>query len=369
MALYLDHNAGTPLRPEALEAMLPWLKRGANAGSQHRAGQAARAALEEAREAVAAALGGWPEEWVFTSGATEACNLALQGLRPRPLRYGATEHPAVVETAKALGGQAIPVDGQGRAQMGPLPEGAVVALMAANNETGVCHPVKELAPQVHAAKGLLFCDLSQAAGKMPVDVRDWDIDLAAASGPKFGGPQGSGLLWRRKGLALKPLLHGGHQEFGVRPGTENVAGAVGLAAALKAAQVGLERQAREWKRAVSTLEAGLRRLIPGLLVHGAGALRISNTLSVSVPGLDRDLLLIRLDQAGLQVSAGAACASGAHQPSPVLQAMGVPPAGVAGAVRFSFGWGQGEAQALEALRVFGRALQGFPGWNPPERAK
>jgi cysteine desulfurase len=359
MPLYLDHNAGSPLRPEALDAMQPWLQRGANAGSQHKAGQAARTALEEARETVASVLGGWPEEWVFTGGATEGCNIALQGLMPRALQYGETEHPAVAETAKALGGRSIPVDSRGRAQLGVVEPGALVALMAANNETGVCHPIKELVPVVHAAKGLFFCDLAQAAGKMPVDVRDWDIDLAVASATKFGGPQGSGLLWRRKGLKLKPLLYGGHQEQGIRPGTENVAGAVGLAAALKAAQAGLARQTRDWKDAVATLESGLRQRFPGLQVHGGGALRISNTLSVSFPGLERDLLLIRLDQLGLQASAGAACASGANQPSPVLRAMGASEAALASAVRFSFGWGQGEPEALAALRIFDQVFEGF----------
>lgn len=358
MPLYLDHNASSPLRPAALDAMQPWLQRGANAGSQHKAGQAARTALEEARETVAAVLGGLPEEWVFTSGATEACNLVIQGAG-RPVQYGATEHPAVAETAKAVGGTVIEVDSQGRAKLESVEAGALVALMAANNETGVCNPIKELVPRVHAAKGLFFCDISQAAGKMAVDVRDWDIDFAAASGTKFGGPQGSGLLWRRKGLKLKPLLHGGHQEFGVRPGTENVAGAVGLAAALKAAQAGMERQVRDWKDAVGVLEAGLKQRFNGLVVHGAGALRISNTLSVSFPGLERDLLLIRLDQLGLQASAGAACASGSNVPSPVLQAMGASPQALESAVRFSFGPGQGEAQALEALRIFDQVFEGF----------
>lgn len=376
MALYLDHNAGSPLRPEAFEAMRPWLERGAaNASSQHKAGQAARAALEEAREAVASVLGGWPEEWVFTSGATEACNLALAGacLMPglsRALLVGATEHPAVLGTADALAREGVamerlPVDANGlilgidfEAALQRHP-GALTALMAANNETGVCHDLSLLVPRVHAAKGLVFSDLSQAAGKISLNVHTLNLDLAAASATKFGGPQGSGLLWRRKGLKLKPLLHGGHQEFGVRPGTESVAGAVGLAAALKSAQASLESQSRVWEQAVTALAQGLKQRFAGLQIHGSKALRVSNTLSVSFPGVDRDLLLIRLDQLGLQVSAGAACASGANEPSPVLLAMGASAQSAATAVRLSLGPGQGELEVQAALRIFDQAFEGF----------
>lgn len=374
--LYLDHNAGSPLRPEALEAMLPWLKRGAaNAGSQHRGGQAAHAALEGAREAAAQALGGWPEEWLFTGGATEACNLAIFGAclqgRGRPLLYGATEHPAVTECARALAGlgtsvEALAVDGQGVLDLSALGAalkrhpGALLALMHANNETGVVHPLAEAAAKVHAAGGLLFSDLSQSAGKLPVNVRDLGLDLAAASGAKFGGPQGRGLLWRRKGLALAPRLFGGHQEQGLRPGTEDVAGALGLGAALSAACDGLARQHKAWATAVEVLTEGLLKRWPSARVHGQGAFRVSNTLSISLPGIERDVLLIRLDQAGLQASAGAACASGANQPSPVLTAMGASPEALASALRFSFGPGQGEQEAQEALRILDLCLPPAP---------
>ena len=197
-----------------------------------------------------------------------------------------------------------------------LHPGALVAAMLANNETGVLHPVRELCAATRAAKGLFFCDLAQAAGKMPVDVRDLDLDLAALSAVKFGGPQGVGLLYVRKGLALKPLLHGGHQELGLRPGTVNVAGAAALAAALKAALLGLDAQVRDWESAVARLESGRpARLFTGLHVHGKGAERVANTLCASLPGVDRDLLLVRLDQVGLRVSAGAACASGPTSPA------------------------------------------------------
>lgn len=371
--LYLDHNAGSPLRREALDAMRPWLERGAaNASSLHRAGQAARAALEDARDGVARCLGGWAEEWVFTAGATEACNLALQGACAlgRPLLVGATEHPAVLETAMALKAagatvETLGVGPDGRLDRAVLKEalarhpGALVALMLANNETGVLHPVRELSGLVRAAKGLLFCDLAQAAGKVPVDVRGLDLDLAAASSSKFAGPQGLGLLYVRKGLALKPLLYGGHQERGLRPGTENVAGATGLRAALAAAVEGLRAQTMDWEGAVAALQSGLALQWPSVQVHGLKAPRVPNTLCVSFPGLDRDLLLLSLDQLGLQVSAGAACAAGASQPSPVLAAMGVGEALLKTAVRFSFGPGQNEEDAREACRRLAAALDGF----------
>jgi len=373
--LYLDHNAGSPLRAEALDAMLPLLRgprSNANPSSIHLAGQAAHAALDEARASVAASLGGWPEEWVFTSGATEACNLALKGLAAagRPLLAGATEHPAVLETALALKAagtavEVLPVETDGRVDRKALKEalarhpGAAVALMAANNETGVCNDIAALTGIVRAAGGLLFCDLAQALGKLAVDVRALDVDLAAASAVKYGGPQGSGLLYVRKGLDLKPLLQGGHQESGRRPGTENLAGAAGSAAALAAATAALGGQAAAWERGIARLESGLRRLLPTVHVHGAGAPRVPNTLSVSLPGVDRDLLLLRVDQLGLRISAGAACAAGANTPSHVLQAMGVAPDLKRSALRFSLGPDQGEDAADDALRRLAAALEGL----------
>ena len=372
--LYLDHNATSPLRASALEAMLPWLKRGAaNPGSQHRAGQAARAALEQARESLAASLGGWPRDWIFTSGATEACNIGLRGLAQpggRALLVGATEHPAVLETARALGKagvavEELPVATDGRVGMDALKgalarhPGAVVALMLANNETGVLHPTGQVASLVHAQGGLIFCDISQAAGKLPVDLHSLGADLAVLSAPKFGGPQGSGALWRRKGLELAPSVFGGHQELGLRPGTEAVAQAVGLAAALAEAVAGLDQQIRAWEDGTALLAAGLKRLYPSAHLYGQATPRVANTLCASLPGLDSDLLLIRLDQLGLQASAGAACAAGSREPSHVLAAMGEDAACLKAALRFSLGPGQGEAEAQAAVRILGQALEGF----------
>jgi cysteine desulfurase len=372
--LYLDHNATSPLRSSALEAMLPWLRRGAaNPGSQHRAGQAARGALEQARESLGASLGGWPRDWLFTSGATEACNIGLHGLvQPggRALLVGATEHPAVLETARALGRagavvEELPVATDGRVGLDALKgalarhPGAVVALMLANNETGVLHPIAQVAPLLHAQGGLLFCDLSQAAGKLPVDLHGLGADVAVLSAPKFGGPQGSGALWKRKGLELKPSVFGGHQELGLRPGTEAVAQAVGLAAALAEAVAGMDQQIRVWEDATAILAAGLKRLYPLARLYGQAVPRVANTLCASLPGLDSDLLLIRLDQLGLQASAGAACAAGSREPSHVLAAMGEDAACLKAALRFSLGPGQGEAEAQAGVKILEQALEGF----------
>ena len=372
--LYLDHNAASPLRPQALEAMLPWLRPGAvNAGSQHRAGQAARAALEDARQAVAAALGGSPRGWAFTSGATEACNLALQGLvRPggRALLLGATEHPAVAATAAALAAQGctvetLPVGPEGTLDLGALDAalgrhpGALLALMLANNETGVMHPLREAAQRARRAGGLCFSDLSQAVGKAGVEVEALGLDAAALSCQKFGGPQGSGLLWVKPGVAVQPLLHGGHQERGLRPGTEAIAQAAGAAAALGQALADLPAQSRRWELAQQVLDAGLKRLHPRWQLHGAGAPRVPNTVCASLVGLDSDLLLMRLDQLGLKASAGAACAAGSREPSPVLLAMGASAAAARSALRLSLGPGQGEDEAHQALRCMAAALDGF----------
>jgi cysteine desulfurase len=369
--LYLDHNAGSPLRPEAKAALLPWLERGWNASSRHRRGQAARTALEEAREVLAKRLGGWPEEWIPVSGATEACNLALRGCPgARPLLAAATEHPAVLETARALWASGIPggplaVDATGELGWEAAVEalarhpGALVALMAAHNETGVLQAVARFSREVHRGGGLLFCDLAQAAGKLRVDVREWGVDLAAVSATKFGGPQGSGFLYVRKGLELRPLVTGGGQQRGLRSGTENVAGTVGAAAALEEACLRMDAQEAEWTAAVASLRKELREAFPDIQCVGDGAPKVPNTLCAVFPGLDRDAFLARLDQDGLYISGGAACAAGAVKASETLLAMGYPTASARSALRFSFGPGQGVREAHEAAKRFIAALEAF----------
>lgn len=370
-SLYLDHNASAPLRREAFEAMRPWLeKRQANASSLHKAGQAARAAIEEARDQVAKAAGLWPEEVFFTSGATEACNLALLAAvadGKRPLLVSPAEHHAVLHGAQALAAQGHPVvmlkvDAYGsvdldilRAALDGHPK-AVVACMHANNETGVLNPIDDIARMVHRTGGLFFCDLTQSLGKLPLDLHALDIDLAAASAHKFGGPQGAGILFKRRSLRLAARIFGGSQEQGLRPGTENLAGIVGLGEALRQSVAGQEQQAAAWAEARQHLALGLKRLWPSAVFHGGEAV-LSNTLSVSFLGLENDTLLLKLDQLGLQASAGSACAAGASEASHVLAAMGAGPGAQKSVLRFSFGAGQGLPEAAEALKRVGQAVE------------
>lgn len=368
--LYLDHNASAPLRREAFEAMKPWLeKRQANASSLHRAGQAARAAIEEARDKVAKAMGAWPEEVFFTSGATEACNLALLSAvveGKRPLLVSPAEHHAVLHTAEALAAQGhkvltLKVDAFGSVDLDVLRSAldghpnAIVACMHANNETGTLNPIEDIARLVHRTGGLFFCDLTQSLGKLPLDLHALDIDLAAASAHKFGGPQGVGILFKRRSLKLAARIFGGSQEQGLRPGTENLAGIVGMGEALALSVASQKSQGAAWAEAREHLALGLQRLWPSAIIHGGQAV-LPNTLSISFLGLENDTLLLKLDQLGLQASAGSACAAGASEPSHVLAAMGAGAGAQKSVIRFSFGAGQGAQEGAEALKRVAQAI-------------
>jgi cysteine desulfurase len=369
-SLYLDHNASAPLRREAYEAMRPWLeKRQANASSLHKAGQAARSAIEGVRDGIAQALGVWPEELFFTSGATEACNLALLAAcqdGKRALLVSQAEHHAVLHTAQALQAQGstvlyLRVTPQGSVDLDALKAAldehpqAVVACMHANNETGALNDIDAIARLTHQKGGLFFCDVTQSLGKLPLDFKALDIDLAAASAHKFGGPQGVGFLFKRRSLRLAARLFGGSQELGLRPGTENLPGIVGMGAALVEALATRDEQVQAWGGARHDLARGILKLWPSARVHGGEAV-LANTLSVSFLGLEKDSLLMKLDQLGLAASAGSACAAGASEPSHVLAAMGLGSGALNSVVRFSFGAGQGAQEAAEALKRLGQAI-------------
>ncbi len=363
--IYLDHNAITPLRPEAIAAVERALRVHGNPSSVHAAGRAARDLLDEARAEVAAALGAKPAELVFTSGATESAAMAVRGVLGaapagrRRLVVTAVEHPCVLSLARALEGQGtpltvVPVDRHGRVD----PEsfraalGSDVALacaMRANNETGVILPVRELALAARQVGAPFFCDAVQAAGKMALDVRELGADLVAITAQKLGGPRGAGVLWIAPGLRLAPLL-GGEQERGRRGGTENLPGVAGLAAALASAV--RDRPAAEERLAAlrDRLEDGLLRAVPGTRVNGAGAPRLANTSSVTFAGADAEALLMALDLEGICASAGAACHSGSTTPSGVLLAMGLTEAEARSTIRFSLGWSTTAEEIDEALR-------------------
>jgi cysteine desulfurase len=364
--IYLDHNAITPMRPEAIAAVRAALDVFGNPSSVHAAGRAARDLLDRARGQVARALGADPGEIVFTSGATESAALAIRGVLGaspagrRRLVVTSVEHPCVLSLARALekGGTpltVVGVDRRGlvdvdafRAALGP--DVALACAMRANNETGVLLPVAELAALARGAGALFFCDAVQAVGKIPVDVAALGADLLAVTGQKLGGPRGAGALVVRPGVPLAPIS-GGEQERGRRAGTENLPGIAGLGAAI---EVAVSRRAEEEPRLRALrdrLEAGLVAAVPGARVNGSGAPRLPGTLSIVFPGCDAETLLMALDLDGLAASAGAACHSGSTKPSGVLLAMGLSPEEARSTLRLSLGWTTTAEEIEAALRM------------------
>jgi cysteine desulfurase len=364
--IYLDHNAITPMRPEAIAAVRAALDVFGNPSSVHAAGRAARDVLDRARGQVARALGAAPGEIVFTSGATESAAIAIRGvLRSAPagrrrLVVTALEHPCVLSLARALEREGtpvtvVPVDRRGaldeaafRAAMGP--DVALACAMRANNETGVLFPVGPLAEAVRAAGALLFCDAVQAVGKIEVDVRTLGADLAAVTAQKFGGPRGAGVLWVKPGIALAPLF-GGEQERGRRAGTENLPGIAGLGAAIEAAVARRAEEAERIGALRDRLEAGLLAAVPGARVNAAGLARLPGTLSVVFPRCDAEALLMALDLEGVCASAGSACHSGSTKPSGVLLAMGLSDADARSTLRLSLGWSTTAGEVERTLAI------------------
>ena len=353
MAIYLDHNATTPVAPAVAEAVARALRDAfGNPSSLHAAGQRARRALDEARVAVAALVGAEPGQVVFTSGGTESDNLAIRGVleaappQRRRLAVGAVEHEAVLHTALAYRRRGWPVTIVPASAEGVItpealsaclgPDVALVSVMLANNETGVLQPVEALARLAHAHGALFHTDAVQGAGKVTVDVRRLGVDLLSLTGHKFGGPKGAGALWVRDGLTLASTMTGGRQERNRRAGTENVPAIAGLgvAAALAA---GTARTPADVKALRDRLEVGILAAVPGCAVNGSGAGRIPNTANISFEGADGESLVVALDLEGIAVSTGSACSSGTTDPSHVLRAMGLPASRVQSAIRFSLG--------------------------------
>jgi cysteine desulfurase len=349
---YLDHNATTPLDPEVFEAMRPWFtERFGNASAAYALGHLSDGALVAAREQAAGMVGCTPAEIVFTSGGTESLNHAFRGVweafpTKRHLVTTAVEHPAVralVVWWKGQGGAVtdMEVDTEGRLDLTALegairPDTALVAIMAANNETGVLFPVDEAA-RIAKAKGALFLvDATQAAGKVPMDASAWGADLLCLSGHKFHGPKGTGLLMIRRGVRLKPLMLGGSQERGRRGGTENVPGIVGLGKAAALAQSRLPEMDRI-RRLRDDFEVRIQTDIPDVHIHGGEAERLPNTCLVGFAGIEGEALQLRLAEHGICVSTGSACSTGMREPSHVLRAMQAPPSHARGTIRFSLG--------------------------------
>jgi cysteine desulfurase len=369
--LYLDHNAGAPLRPEVAAAMAAALAVTGNPSSVHAEGRQARALVERARAQVAALVGASPANVVFTSGGTEANNLGLiagsaagEGTR---LLVSPSEHPAVL-AGPALPGVAIEplvVDAAGvvvlaalEARLARVGGPTVVAIQLANNETGVVQPVREVAHLARRCGAWTHTDAVQAAGRLPLDLRILGVDSLALSAHKLGGPMGVGALVLAEGREVGTrLIAGGGQERGRRGGTENVAGIVGFGLAAEIAARDLAADAARLAKLRTALEQGIRQIAPAAVIFGAETERLPNTVCFACPGLKAETALIALDLEGVAVSSGAACSSGKVRRSHVLEAMGVEPALAEGAIRVSLGWSSVEADVARFAGALEKVLK------------
>jgi cysteine desulfurase len=375
---YLDNNATAPLLPEAFEAMRPYFSdRFGNASSPHERGRLARAALEEARGKVARLLGALPEEIVFTSGGSEGDTAALLGLvSPGDHVVScAVEHHAVLQSCKRLQRLGVevtllPVDGRGlvdpdavRAALRPATR--LVSVMAASNETGVLQPVEEIGRIAAEADVWFHTDAVQAAGKVPLDVARLRCDLLTLSGHKLHGPQGTGALYVRRGTFLRPLIQGGPQEHGLRAGTENLPGAVGLGAAAEAAAAWLSTgRAQEMAALRDLLERATLDAVERCRANGAGAPRVPSTTSLSFDGVSGKALVAELDLQGICASTGSACTSGGSEPPYVLVAMGLRAEQAYSTVRFSLGKQNSAAEIAHVLRCLPAAVARLRALSP-----
>jgi cysteine desulfurase len=352
--IYLDHNATTPITPAVLAAMLPYLtEEFGNASSIHAFGQNAREAVEQARSSVAALVGARAADIMFTSGGTESNNHAILGTvaaapgKTKHVITSAIEHVAVLDTCKALakGGvdlSVLPVDRDGLVNPEDVrrvirPETVLITLMLANNETGTIEPIDEIG-KIAAEKGIVFhADAVQAAGKIPIEVEKLGVDLLSISAHKFCGPKGVGALYIRKGTQLEPLMHGGHSERDRRPGTEDVAAIAGMGKAAELARTGLREESERIRGLRDRLERDLLAQVPQSWVNSARAPRVPNTSNLTFPFIEGESMVIALDLKGIACSTGAACSSGAVEPSHVLIALGLAPEDARATLRLSLG--------------------------------
>jgi cysteine desulfurase len=377
--IYFDHNATTPVHPEVADAMARALRdEFGNPSSVHHFGQRAKAALDDARSAVARLIGGDPADVVFTSGGTEADNFAIRGaaeaLEPtgrRQLIASAIEHEAVLNTLKALARRGwqttlLRVDASGivcpdvlRAAI--TDQTALVSVMHANNEIGTIQPIAELAAIAHERGSWFHTDAVQSAGKIPVDVRSLGVDLLTLSGHKFYGPKGAGALWIKRGTRLNALLTGGRHERNRRAGTENVPGLVGLGVAATIARQKMDAEAARLSTLRDRLEESILARVPQSAINGARAPRVPNTTNISFERVEAESLLIALDLEGVAVSTGSACSSGTLEPSHVLKAMGLPPQRAQSSLRFSLGSGNTEEEVERVVELLPRLVEKLRG--------
>ena len=352
--VYLDHNATTPVDERVLEVMLPYMREHyGNASSVHREGRVAKQAIEQAREQVAALVGAHSSQVIFTSGGTEANNLALKGVcLSSPLTrlvVSAIEHDSVLVPAKLLGAEILPVDGQGRLRQEQLAQSLangnkLVSVMLVNNETGVIQDIASLAQMTRKQGALLHTDAVQAVGKIHVDMAALGVQMLSLSAHKIYGPKGIGALVVDKAVSFEPLLHGGGHEKGRRAGTQNVAAIVGFGKAAELAALELAQRNQTQLQLRERLEQRLMDSVAGVEIFSRQAERVANTCFFSVPGIDGEALLLALDEAGYAVSSGSACDSKNSGPSHVLMAMGIEEDRAQGAIRVGLGQDNTQAQ-------------------------
>jgi cysteine desulfurase len=389
MRVYLDYNATTPVDPLVLDAMLPFLAENfGNAGSVHSAGQRARAAVDSARESVAALIGAKPREIVFTSGGTEADNLALFGTvaasrkSRKHIITTAIEHHAILHGCEELARQGIDVtvvpastarDSQGIVDPEEIrralrPETILISVMHANNELGTVQPIEEIG-RIAAEAGVCFhCDAVQSAGKIPVDVNALGVDLLSISAHKICGPKGAGALCVLTGTKIAPRFYGGHAERDLRPGTENVPGIVGLGKAAELARKLLTEDSARIRSLRDRLETALIERIPTVRRNGDSARRVPNTSNLEFPGAGGEALLIGLDLFGIECSTGAACSSGSTEPSHVLLASGLSYDEARSSLRFSLGRATTAREIEHAITVIPAVVERIRALSPREPA-
>lgn len=374
--LYFDHHATTPLAAEVLEAMLPWwTERSGNSASQHRCGRAAAAAIAAARADLAAALQCLPEEIIWTSGATEANNLAIKGVMHATgpgshLLVNAGEHRAVLDPARRLMRSRtpvtiLPINREGAVDPDAVaaairPETRLVSVMLANNEVGTINDVAAIGAICRQQGILLHCDAAQACGHIPIDLTRWPVDLLSITAHKLYGPQGIGaLVVRRSGerLPLEPLLDGGGHERGLRSGTLPVALIVGFAAAIRLTHANMPQESRRVSALRDLLWEQLQRRVEGITRNGSATRRLPHNLNVTIPDLDGDALLVRLAETELAVSSGAACSSANPEPSHVLRAMGLSDVQARASLRFGLGRGTTREEVERAAEIVATAVQ------------
>jgi cysteine desulfurase len=396
-AIYADHAATTAPAPEVVDAMLPYLReRFGNASSVHRRGEAAREAIEAARQRVAALIGAAPEEIVFTASGSEANNLALKGALAaasdaaggarRRLVVSAIEHPSVLETARHLEARGVPLTVVPVERDGVLdperlaaalgPDVALVSVMWVNNEIGTVQPVARVAELAHTAGARMHCDAVQAAGKIPVSVAEAGVDLLSLAGHKFHGPLGAAALYVRRRTRLQPLVHGGHQERSRRAGTENLAAIVGWGvAAERAARMLASDAPRRLAALGERLRRGLIERVPLTALNGDAERRLPTIVNLRFEGVDGEAVLHELDRLGIIVSTGSACSAATPGPSHVLMALGLRPEDAHASVRFSLGDGNSDADVESMLENVPpvverlRALAGETGATAPLRLR